>query len=303
MAINKGVAAATSSFVMWGLLPIYWKLLDTVPAYEILCHRMIWSLAVLLILLVVMGKFKELLQLVKSQRQFAYFLLTSTILSINWLIYIWAVNSSYILEASLGYYINPLVSVCFGVIFLKESIRPIQWVSILIAFCGVCYLTWLYGHIPWISLSLASTFACYGLLRKINKAPPLEGLCFETLLLFLPATGFLLFLETGGNSVFLHTTMNQNLLLIGTGIATTAPLVCFCYAAQKIPLYMVGLLQYLAPTINIFVGIFMYNESFSTERMLGFALIWLALVLFMWDGLVVQFRAKLQKKVLNPGRQ
>lgn len=292
MKNNTGIIAATSSFIMWGLLPIYWKLLEAVPAHEILCHRMVWSLIVTLGLLAVSGRMRSFLELFQYKKKFFYFLLTALILSVNWLIYIWAVNSQYIIEASLGYFINPLVSVCFGVLFLKESIRPVQWVSVFLAALAVSYLSWLYGTIPWIALSLAATFACYGLLRKITTVPPVEGLCLETVILLLPALAYLVYLDIGGNGAFMRSTLSESLLLIGTGVATTAPLLLFCYAAQKIPLYLVGLLQYLAPTINLFVGIFIYHEHFPPERMAGFAIIWLALALFIWDGLYRRYQNK-----------
>jgi len=287
---NKAVASATGAFIMWGLLPIYWKMLDVVPAYEILCHRMTWSLVLTFGLLAITGKLQGFYQLFKRRKQFFYFLLTAMILSVNWLIYIWAVNAGFIIEASLGYFINPLVSVCFGVIILKEKIRAVQWFSIAIAAFGVAYLTWLYGTFPWIAVSLATSFACYGLLRKITTVPALEGLCLETAILFLPALGVLLYFEYSGTAALFHGGITQSILLIGTGLATTAPLLLFCYAAQKIPLYLIGLLQYLAPTINLFVGIFIYNEAFPLERMIGFAIIWVALGLFIWDGLVRQIK-------------
>ena len=295
----KDVSSATGAFVLWGLLPIYWKMLDAVPAYEILCHRMAWSLVLIFALLAVTGKLAGFFQLFTRWQQFLYFLLTALILSVNWLIYIWAVNAGYIIEASLGYFINPLVSVCFGVFILKEKIRSLQWFSIAIAALGVAYLTWLYGSFPWIAISLATTFACYGLLRKITTVPALEGLCLETAILFLPAVAALLYFETNGSAALFHGGNLQTVLLIGTGLATTAPLYLFCYAAQKIPLYLVGLLQYLAPTINLFVGIFLYNEPFPIERMVGFAIIWMALVLFIWEGLVRQVRAQRAKSLLR----
>lgn len=293
------MAAATSSFVMWGLLPIYWKLLDGIPAYEILSHRMVWSLVVTLTLLAVTGNLHGFLSLFRQIKKLFYFLLTALILSMNWFIYIWSVNSGHIVEASLGYFINPLVSVCFGVIFLKERMRNMQWLSVFLALLGVSYLTWIYGEIPWIALSLATTFACYGLLRKITTVPALEGLCLETSILFVPACGFLFYFETAGSGPFLQGSLIQAMLLAGTGIVTTAPLLCFCYAAQKIPLFLVGLLQYLSPTISLFVGIFLYNEPFPAERMLGFIIIWIALALLVWDGLARQLRARRVEMVLK----
>jgi len=295
----KGVIAATSSFLMWGLLPIYWKLLDAVPAYEILCHRMTWSLLVALVLLVVTKKMRGFLDLF-TKKNIVYFLFTALLLSVNWLIYIWAVNSGYIVETSLGYFINPLVSVCFGVVFLKENIRVGQWFSIIIALLGVCYLTWSYGQFPWIPVSLASSFADSALLRKIAPVTSLEGLCFETVILFVPALGFLVYIDiSGGGGALVHGGVRQTLLLVGTGLVTTIPLLCFCYAAQKIPLYLVGLLQYIAPSINLLVGVFLYHEAFPRERMIGFAIIWIALIVFVTEGLARQFRQ--QRTLLKIG--
>lgn len=287
---NSGVMAATSAFLMWGLLPIYWKQLDNIPAYEILAHRMCWSLVVTLGLLALLGRLKGLWALFRQRDKCLYFFLTASILGVNWFIYIWAVNGGHIIEASLGYFITPLVSVCFGVIFLREKMRGVQWFSVFLAFLGVCYLTWLYGEFPYIAVALASTFSCYGLLRKIATVPALEGLCLEATLLFLPALFFLFFLDMQGTGSYLHGTLSESLFLAGTGVATTAPLLCFCFGAQRIPLYVVGVLQYLAPTINLFVGIFLYNESFPFERMVGFMIIWVALALFILDGLMRQLR-------------
>lgn len=294
--VHGGIASATAAFVMWGLLPIYWKLLEWVPAYEILCHRMTWSLMVTLLLLWTTGKLRAFWTIVKARSEILPFFLTAVILSCNWFIYIWAVNSGYILEASLGYYITPLVNVCFGVLFLKERIRPLQWVSIGVATLGVLYLTFLYGSFPWIALCLAATFACYGLLRKITTVPPLEGLCLETAILFLPALGMLMYFEVQGSSTFFHTTMQGNMLLAGTGIVTTLPLLCFCHAAQKIPLYLVGLLQYLAPTINVFVGTLLYGEPFPLSRIIGFIFIWGALLIFIGEGALLHIRKERDRR-------
>ena len=291
MTDNRGIAAAVASFVMWGLLPIYWKLMASVPAHEILCHRMAWSLLVTVALLAGSGKLNGFISVFRQRGKFLYFLLTAAILSVNWLVYIWAVNNGYIVEASLGYFINPLVSVCFGVLFLKERLSPPQWLSVFLAFVAVCYLTFLYGSFPWIALLLAATFASYGLLRKITTVPPLEGLCLETTILFLPALLVLLVLEVRGDSAFLHAPASITVLLAGSGVVTSVPLLLFCYAAQKIPLYLVGILQYLAPTISLFVGVYVYHEPFSPERMVGFAIIWLALAIFIASSLTRQLKA------------
>jgi chloramphenicol-sensitive protein RarD len=286
----SGAIAAAAAFTIWGLLPIYWKLLDQVTAYEILCHRMTWSLLVTAILVVAMKKSKNFLTVINNRKYLLFFLLTALLLSVNWFIFIWAVNSGAIVEASLGYFINPLVSVCFGVLFLKEKMRLGQWLSLCIALVGVVYLTWSYGRFPWIAISLACTFACYGLLHKITPVPSLEGLCLETAILFVPALGLLLYAEVSGGGAFIHGGVSQTLLLAGTGIVTSVPLLFFCYAAQKVPLYLIGLLQYIAPTMNLVVGIFLYNEDFSRERMVGFVIIWIALAVFITEGLARQLR-------------
>lgn len=291
MADNRGIAAGVATFVIWGLLPVYWKLMAAVPAYEILCHRMAWSFLVAIALLAISGRLSGFVSLLRQRDKLLYFLLTSLILSANWLIYIWAVNNGYIVEASLGYFINPLASVCCGVLFLKERIRPLQWLSVWLACVAVCYLTFLYGSFPWIALSLAATFASYGLLRKITPVPPLEGLCLETAILFVPALLVIVALEAGGGGAFRPAAAPLKGLLAFSGIATSAPLLLFCYAAQRIPLYLVGLLQYLAPIISLSLGIFLYGESFPPERMAGFALIWLALAILVGDGLSRQWRA------------
>jgi len=267
--------------------------MDSVPAYEILCHRMAWSLLVTLALLALSGKLDGFFSLFRQRDKLLYFLLTAVILSVNWLIYIWAVNAGYIVEASLGYFINPLVSVAFGVLFLKERIRPLQWFSVFLAFAGVCYLTFLYGSFPWIALTLAGTFACYGLLRKITPVPALEGFGIEAAILFVPALLVLFALEIQGSGTFLHASATIHWLLAGSGIATSVPLLLFCYAAQRIPLYLVGILQYLAPTISLTIGVFLYQESCPPERMAGFAIIWLALAIFVWEGLSRQWKARM----------
>lgn len=290
MVDKKGIAPALMAFLMWGLLPVYWKQMASVPAYEILCHRIVWALPVTLALLAVSGRMDGFLILFRQRGKLLYFLLTSLILAVNWLIYIWAVNAGNILEASLGYFINPLVSVCLGVVFLREKLKPLEWLSVFLAFVAVCYLTFLYGAFPWIALSLAFTFGCYGLLRKITPVEPLEGLCLEAAILFVPLVLFLLVLEVKGSGAFLHASALIKLLLAGSGIATSVPLLLFCYAARKIPLYMLGLLQYLGPTIGLCVGIFIYHESFPPQRMAGFAIIWLALAIFVWEGLVRQLK-------------
>ena len=230
------------------------------------------------------GRLRRLRPLVRDIRVLGTFGVTSGLLAVNWLIYIWAVNSGYIIEASLGYYINPLVTVSFGVFFLKERLRVGQWAALALAAAGVAYLTFVYGQFPWISLSLAITFAIYGLLHKKTSVASMEGLCLETLLFFPPAAAVLFWFELKGAGAFIHAGYLQSWLMVGTGLVTTVPLLLFTFAAQRIPLTMLGILQYSAPTINLLLGIFLYHEGFPYSRMIGFVLVWSALLVFMLEG-------------------
>jgi chloramphenicol-sensitive protein RarD len=281
---HKGLLAALGAFTLWGLLPLYWKTLSEAIPVEILCHRITWSTAVTLLILILWGKAGKLRIVLRNKKVVLRFVLTSLLLSTNWLIYIWAVNSGYIIESSLGYYINPLVNVMLGVCFLNERLRKIQWVAIFLAFLGVCYLTFGYGHFPWIAIVLAITFGLYGLLRKTASLPSLEGLCLETALLFIPALITLIYLASQGESDFIHQNTNGRLLLAGTGIVTSLPLLLFGYAAQKIPLSTLGVVQYLAPTLQLCIGLFVYGESFPREQMIGFMLVWSGLLTYAAEG-------------------
>jgi chloramphenicol-sensitive protein RarD len=287
-----GILAAAAAFILWGVLPAYWKLLQQVPAYEILCHRMSWSLLLTLGLVFLTGRRAVFRQALRERKNLITFTATGLLLAFNWLLYIWAVNAGFIVEASLGYFINPLINVFFGMIFFREKMRPVQWLALLLAFLGVLYLTVYYGQFPWIALVLATTFATYGLLHKKNHLGALDGLCLETGILFLPATAVLIGLAYTGNGSFGQIELSGSLLLAGTGIITTVPLLFFGYAAQKIPLSTLGLLQYLAPTINLVLGVFVYGEEFPRTRMVGFMLIWGALAIFMAENLLRRFRNK-----------
>jgi chloramphenicol-sensitive protein RarD len=292
-----GLLAAAGAFILWGVLPAYWKLLQQVPAYEILCHRMAWSLVLTLGLVFLTGRRAVFRQALRERKNIITFTATGLLLAVNWLLYIWAVNAGFIVEASLGYFINPLINVFFGMIFFKEKMRPVQWLALLLAFLGVLYLTIYYGQFPWIALVLATSFAIYGLLHKQNTLGALDALCLETGILFLPAAAVLIGLAFTGSGSFGKIEVSGSLLLVGTGVITTVPLLLFGYAAHKIPLSTLGLMQYLAPTINLMLGIFIYGEEFPTTRMIGFMLIWGALAIFMGDNLLRRLRNK--KRVLT----
>lgn len=297
----RGVLAAAVAYILWGVLPAYWKLLAEVPAYEILSHRMVWSLILTLGLIVLLGQKAVFFRAAGERKNLITFSITSLLLAINWLLYIWAVNAGYIVEASLGYFINPLLNVVFGMIFFREKMRALQWAAICLAILGVLYLTFFYGKFPWIALVLAMTFAVYGLLHKKTALAPLDGLCLETAVFFVPSLVFLLGLEYFRGGSFVHIGTAGSLLLAGAGIITTVPLLLFGYAAQKIPLSTLGLLQFLAPSINLLLGVFIYGEDFSRERMMGFLLIWLGLALFIAENMLRRLRTK--KKSLASKRQ
>ena len=297
MGRYSGMLAALCAVIIWGVLPIYWKALKAAPPLEILCHRMSWSLIVTMGLIIVTRRFKEFRGVAANRGNLLIFGSTAFLLALNWLIYIWAVNAGFIVEASLGYFINPLISVVMGVIFFKERLRPVQCAALLLVVAGVVYLTFFYGRFPWIALSLASSFAVYGLLHKKSSVSSIDALGLEILIFFVPATGYLFYLEGTGGGYFIHGGLGPSLLLIGTGVITSFPLLLFGYATHKIPLSTLGLLQYTAPTINFFIGIFLYHEDFPRERMIGYLIIWVALALYLAEGAVRKMRQK--KAVLH----
>ena len=251
--------------------------------------RITWSTVATLLILALWGKTGKLIPVLKDRKVVIRFMVTSLLLSSNWLIYIWAVNSNFIVESSLGYFINPLINVLLGMIFLKERLRPPQWLAMFMAFSGVCYLTFGYGHFPWIAIALALTFAFYGLLRKTAPLPSLEGLCLETSILFIPALVTMIFLAMQGNLDFIHQNTSGRLLLAGTGIVTSLPLLLFGYAAQKIRLSTLGVIQYIGPSMQLCIGIFVYGESFPKEQMIGYALVWCGLLIYATEGIMVRF--------------
>ena len=287
---SKGLIAAISAFSLWGILPIYLKALTPASPVEILCHRIVWSVVATLSLLFVWKKVRTLFTLFQEKKVIAQVFITSILISANWVVYIWAVNSGYIVEASLGYYINPLVNVLLGLIFLQERLRRGQWLAISFAFSGVCYLTFFYGQFPWIALVLAFSFAFYGLFRKISPLPPIEGLCLETTLLSIPALSVLGYLAMEGQSDFMVQTSLGRLLLAGTGIITSLPLILFAFAAHRLPLSTLGIVQYLAPTLQLLIGIFIYNEPFPGKQMIGFGLVWCGLMIYATEGVMLYMK-------------
>ncbi|WP_053367394.1 EamA family transporter RarD [Bacillus sp. FJAT-27245] len=282
--IKTGGLQAGLSYLIWGLLPIYWKLLEHVGSTEILANRVFWSFVFMLIVLGLTKKLPSFLGILKSfkaERKQLYALgIASFLISINWFVYIWAVNNGQMIEASLGYYINPLVSVLLGMIVLKEKLSGAQYASFALALIGVAIISVSYGRIPWIALTLAVSFGLYGLAKKLIKVDSAVGLTLETMVATPIAAVYLFFLLENGTSAFLHFGLGTHLLLACAGAVTALPLLLFAEGAQKIPLSMLGFLQYIAPTLSLILGIFVYGEHFSGLQLLSFTFIWSALTLY-----------------------
>lgn len=290
--MNKGILYALTAYILWGLLPIYWKCIQMVPAYEILCHRMIWSFAFVIILLIFQRNWNWINKALQNRKIIITFLGTSGIIALNWFTYIWAVNSGFIVESSLGYFINPLITVLLGVIFLKEKLRSGQTLAIVFALTGVLYLTFNYGAFPWIALTLAFTFGFYGLIRKTASLQAIEGVTFELVVLFIPAILYLVYLEIIGVGSYGHVSMKITVLLSITGVATSVPLIFFAAAAKKTSLTTLGVLQYIAPTLQFLIGVFIYNEDFNRTRFIGFSIIWIALIIYTIESILYAKKLK-----------
>ncbi len=272
--------------MIWGLSPIYFKSLQAVPAFEILMHRMVWSFAFLLPIVVLMGRWQEFTSVVTNRRTMLILLVTTMLVSSNWFVYIWAINSNRILEASLGYYINPLINVFLGMVLLRERLRRAQVVAVSIAAIGVIYLTVEIGALPWAALYLAVSFAFYGLIRKVAPVNALVGLTVETLLLSIPATAYLIYLHVNGSGAFWQGSPQINVLLMCAALMTALPLLLFTTGARKIYFITIGILQYIAPSSSFLLALFVYGEPFRRAQLLTFVLIWLALAIFTIDMVV-----------------
>jgi len=284
--MNTGVLFAALSFFCWGLFPLYFHAIGEVPPMEILAHRMLWSLLFLAIVLAVRRQWKWLPEVLARPKVVGAFIASALLLSTNWLIYIWSVNNGHVLDASLGYFINPLVNVLLGLLVLKEKLRRGQWLAVGIATAGVTWLTWQAGQLPWIALLLAASFGAYGLLRKTAALAALEGLSFETMLLFPLAVGYVGWLTATGANTFINTPSDTTrLLLMAAGPITAIPLLLFAAGARRIPLSVLGMLQYISPTMQMLLGLWVFHEAFSAARLIGFIVIWSALAIYVAEGL------------------
>ncbi|MBK3493594.1 EamA family transporter RarD [Viridibacillus sp. YIM B01967] len=293
---KKGILSALGAYIIWGVFPLYWKELKHVSSEEILAGRVVWSfvLTILFVFIVKQGKvltsdFKALWQRPKS---FWLLVCAAYLISLNWFLYIWAVNNNHIVESSLGYYMNPLVSVLLGIFFLKETLTKAQVLSFIIAAIGVLILVVSYGQIPWVSIGLALTFGVYGLLKKKVLVDATRGLVMETFFILPVAIAYYVYIYFQGNISFLNIDMKTDLFIIGTGIVTAVPLILFATGAQKIPLYLIGFIQYISPTIMLFLGVIVYGETFNGIDLLSFSFIWAALILFSISKIVEMRKAR-----------
>jgi chloramphenicol-sensitive protein RarD len=279
-----GVLYAGSAFLIWGLSPVYWKAMQSVPALEIVTHRVVWSFLFLAVLTLVQRRWGEFKDVLKTPRTLLILALTTLLVSCNWLLYIWAVNAGFMLQASLGYYINPLVNVLLGMVFLKERLRRPQALAVLLACAAVAYRTVSYGELPWIALTLGLTFGLYGLIRKVAPVSSLVGLTVETLLLAAPGIAYLVYLESQGTGALFQFGGSLDALLIGTGVFTAVPLLFFNLGARRINLSTVGLMQYIAPSGMFLLAVLVYEEPFTAAHVWTFLLIWTALAIYSIDS-------------------
>lgn len=282
---RRGLLLGIAAYTLWGAFPLYWPLLEPAGAVEILAHRITWSLVTMVAVLVVVRRRRQLRALLADRRRMLLLTLAAVVVAVNWCTYIWGVNNERVVETSLGYYINPLVTVLMGVVVLGERLRPWQWVAMALATVAVVGLTLEYGALPWVALVLAFSFGTYGLAKKTANVEAVESLTFETMVLAPLAVGWLLVLWNRGDAHFGTSGIGHTLLLLGTGVVTAIPLLCFGAAAIRVPMATLGLLQYLAPTIQFVLGITLLGETMSPVRWLGFGLVWVALVVFTWEAL------------------
>lgn len=283
--MRNGMFYAAAAYILWGLFPIYFKLLKTIPPQQILMHRVLWSFLLLMVILLVRRQWRWLLDIVKKPIVIAGFAASALLLSVNWFLYIWAVNNDRVIDSSLGYFMNPLVNVVLGYLLLGERLRAWQWCAVALAACGVIWLTLQSGHPPWIGLTLAVSFGLYGLLRKTAALGALEGLALETMMLFPAALAYLMWLSLHQHNAFAAAPSSLQSLLIAAGPITAIPLLMFASGARRIPMATLGLLQYMSPSLQLILGIWLYQEPFTPARMIGFVAIWAGLVVYSGEGL------------------
>jgi chloramphenicol-sensitive protein RarD len=282
---RRGYVYGLTAYTMWGFFPIYFKLLQPSPALEILSHRILWSVVFVAFLLTVMRNWRFVSGLLRHPRRLAGMVAAGGLIGVNWGTYIWAVNSSRVVETALGYFITPLVVVLLGVFVLRERLRWLQWAAVGVGALAVAILTVDYGRLPYVALTLAASFGCYSLIKKRMSLPPAEGLFVESAVLALPALAYLTWLNVSGGAEFGHVSALHTTLMLVAGVATAVPLLLFAGAANRVPLVGLGIMQYVAPIIQLAVGVLIYHEPMPPARIAGFGLVWLALMIFTADGI------------------
>jgi chloramphenicol-sensitive protein RarD len=281
----SGLWYGVAAYTLWGLLTLYWRLFPNVPAIQVLGHRIVWSFVVLVAITAASWRLRRTALQSVTARVFGLYALAAVLIGVNWFLYVYSVNNGFIVESSLGYFITPLVNVLMGVVVFRERLRQMQWVAVGFAFSGVVWLTLAYATLPWIGLALAGSFGSYGLVKKKAPLPSLEGLTVETAVLLVPAALYLVALHRNGTSAFLHSGATTDLLLVAGGIVTVIPLLLFATAVRRIPLSVVGILQYIAPTLQFLLGVFAFREPFTRMQLSGFGLVWVGLVVFTLDSM------------------
>ncbi|MEI2395520.1 EamA family transporter RarD [Paenibacillus phytohabitans] len=282
--MKKGIIYAVLSYLIWGFLPLYWRLFQAMPAWEILGHRIVWAFVFVAVLVTCSRQWGRLRTIFSSTKSTVAVVLCSFFISMNWFLFIWAVNNNHVLETSLGYYMNPLISVLFAVIFLKEKLSAWQWASILLAGTGVGIMTVQYGQAPWVAIALAVTFSLYGLAKKLAGLDVLLGLTGETLIAMPVALGYLIYIQSQGTGTFASLSPLLMIVLLLSGAATAMPLFWFAKSMQLLPLSMVGFIQYISPTTSMLLAVFLLGEPFSQGRLVSFSFIWVALIVYSVAG-------------------
>jgi len=292
---KSGLIFALAAFIMWGLAPIYFKQLIHIDAKEILSHRVVWSVIFLIAISAISGQLPKFIAVFKQPKQLALLSLSACLLGLNWGLFIWSVNNNHMLDASLGYYINPLINVLMGYLFLSERLRKRQGIAVALALSGVLIQLISFGSVPYIALILAVSFACYGLIHKKTHVESIPGLLIEALVLLPFAIAYWYFMDSSVTSNLTHNTANTNLLLISAGIVTTLPLLCFTAATKRLQYTTIGFIQYIGPSLMFILAVQFYGETLGLKELITFGCIWLALVIFTWDSI----RHSIKNKVIN----
>lgn len=287
---GRGLAAASSAFLIWGMLPLYLKVLEAVPVLQLAAHRVVWGCLFGFGLLVVRGEIDQVRRALSNPQTRRWLCLSALMIAVNWLIFMWGIAAHRVVEVSLGYFINPLLNVVLGVVLFRERLNRAQWIAVTLAAAGVVYLGWIGGHPPWLSLAIAASFGLYGVVRKVAKVDALPGFAGETLLLLPVGMGYIVWCEAAGQGAMSEIGWGLNSLLLLSGPLTAIPLVLFAVGARRIPLSTVGLLQYMAPTIQLIGAILVFHEPFSGPRVVGFALIWSGLAVYAIHGFLASRR-------------